>query len=439
MAFPGKSPLLRLAAATLLTGAAAGVGGMGLALLLHSIQHLAFGYSLDMVVGSETFLEGVSGAPPVRRVLVLTGCGVLAGVGWWALYRFGRPLVAIKQAVESPDRPMPVLETGVHVLLQIGTVALGSPLGRETAPREIGAVAAEKLSRWAGLTVEEMRTMIACGAGAGLAAVYNVPLAGAFFVLEVLLGTFRMSAVVPAILTSAIAARIAWIGLGNDMQYPVLPFAVNGSLLVWSVLAGPVFGIAAHGFSRLAKAMAANAPSDWRLMPSALAVFIGIGILAISFPQLLGNGKGPIQLSLADDLPIGLALILLVLRFLVTMAALRAGARGGLMTPGMSIGALLATVLGGLWTLMWPGEPLGAFALVGAGAFLASSMRMPITAIALVLEFTHVPQDVLFPVIFAVGGSCAADRMCELWFGRVGPEADQAARTDYTRASDAPS
>ena len=421
MTTPEGTPLLRLAVVTLLTGAAAGIGGMALALMLHLVQHLAYGYSLDAIIGGETFLQGVSHASPLRRVLVLTGCGLLAGAGWWALYRYGRPLVAIRNAVEEPGKPMPLPETSIHALLQIVTVGMGSPLGREVAPREIGAALAGWLSRRAALSSEEARTLIACGAGAGLAAVYNVPLAGALFVLEVLLGTLRLSAVLPAIVTSAMAARIAWVGLGDAVQYPVLPFAVNGSLLVWAMVMGPVFGIAAFGFTRLATAMTARSPRNLRLVPWALAVFIGIGLLATVFPQLLGNGKGPIQLSLADDLSLRLALALLSLRIAVTLAALRAGARGGMLTPGMTIGALLATVIAVPWTTMWPGEPLGAFALVGAAAFLASSMKMPLTAIALALEFTHVPQDVLFPVIFAVSGSSAANWLCERWLRQMHP------------------
>lgn len=329
---PKKTPLYRLAIATLLVGAGAGAGGMGLALLLHIVQHLAYGYSLDAWVGGETFLDGVTRATPLRRVLVLIGCGILAGGGWWALYRFGRPLVAIKDAVQAPRRLMPAPETGIHALLQIVTVALGSPLGREVAPREIGAAFAGWLSRRAGLSAEEARVLIACGAGAGLAAVYNVPLAGALFVLEVLLGTVSFAAVLPAIVTSAIAARIAWIGLGDAVQYPVATFSINGSLLVWSILAGPVFGVAAYAFTRMGTAAMARSPRDWRLIPSALVAFTGIGILAIDFPQLLGNGRGPIQLSLAADLSIQLALALLVLRLVATLAALRAGARGGMLT-----------------------------------------------------------------------------------------------------------
>jgi H+/Cl- antiporter ClcA len=413
---PQNTSLPRFAIATLLTGIMAGLGGMGLALLLHFVQHVAYGYSLGEVISAESFLKGVRAASPLRRVLILTLCGVLAGGGWWALYRYGRPLVSVKKAIQAPDQAVPLPETALHAALQMITVALGSPLGREGAPREIGSALAGWLSRRVGLAAEESRILIACGAGAGLAAVYNVPLAGAIFVLEVLLCTFSLSVALPALATSAIAALVAWIGLGDEVQYPVMPLAISGSLIVWSILAGPILGAAAYAFKRSSAMVTENSPRDWRLMPVNLAVFFVIGLLAIGFPQLLGNGKGPIQLSLANDLSVSLAAILLVLRLLVTLAALRAGAKGGLLTPGMTIGALLATILGGLWAFIWPGNPLGAFALIGAAAFLASSMRMPLTAIALILEFTRVGQDFLFPIIFAVSGSLAADRLCTMYF-----------------------
>jgi H+/Cl- antiporter ClcA len=137
-----RNPLAALAVVTLLTGIGAGFGGMLLALLLHGIQHLAYGYSVTHAISSESFLEGVTDASPERRVLVLMMCGLVAGFGWWLLYRFGRPLVSIRQAVKSDDPRMPVLSTTVHALLQIVTVALGSPLGREVAPREIGSALA---------------------------------------------------------------------------------------------------------------------------------------------------------------------------------------------------------------------------------------------------------------------------------------------------------
>ena len=227
----------------------------------------------------------------MRRFLVLSVCGAAAGIGWWAIRRFGSPLVSIDNAVNKAER-MPALTTALHDLLQVVTVGLGSPLGREVAPREIGALSASLLSRRARITAEDTRIMIACGAGAGLAAVYNVPLGGAVFALEVLLGTVRLTAVIPAMATSAIAAFVAWIGLGDETPYILPPLTMNRSLIMWSIVAGPFFGLAAHWFAGAVRNARARAPRDWRLALWCAVVFPLIGLIAIPFPQILGNGKG---------------------------------------------------------------------------------------------------------------------------------------------------
>ena len=409
---PTTGAVVRLTVAVVLTGVGAGVGGMVLALLLHAIQHVAYGYSLHELNGPESFLQGVSAASPLRRVGVLAVCGVVAGCGWSLLYRFARPLVSIETAIAAEDPRMPLWTTTAEALLQIVTVALGSPLGREVAPREIGAMFAGWVSRCAGLTLDESRVMVACGAGAGLAAVYNAPLGGAVFVLEVLLSTLQLQVVLPALATSAIAVVVAWSGLGNAALYTVSPSPPSATLIVWSSVMGPLFGTAAFWFKALAARARASARRNWQLPVLSLFNFTIIGLLAIKFPELLGNGRAPAQLGFASELSIGLALALLVLKVAITASSLRAGAGGGLLTPSLSNGALLAIVLGGLWSIVWPGPSLGTFAIVGAAAFLASSMSMPVTAIVLLVEFTGMDQNVLVPILLAVAGSVAAERLC---------------------------
>jgi H+/Cl- antiporter ClcA len=411
---PPETTWTTLAIVTVMVGVAAGLGGMTLGLLLRLVQHVAYGYSMHALIGRESFLQGVSASSPVRRFVVLSVCGVVAGAGWWAVYRFGSPLVSISKAVAAKGPRMPFLTTIAHDLLQIVTVGLGSPLGREVAPRELGAVLAMWLSSRAALTPESSRIMIACGAGAGLAAVYNVPLAGALFILEVLLGTFSLAALVPALATSVIAALVAWIGLGDQTLYALPPFAISPSLVVWSIVTGPLFGFTAYWFVRATRAARAQAPRDWRLPLWCVAAFPLIGLFSIPFPQLLGNGRSLTQVDFESDLGLVLAATLLVLRLTVTIGALRAGAEGGLLTPGLTIGALLATIVGGFWNLAGPVVPLGAFAVVGGAAFLASSMKMPLTAIALVIEFTRVGHDFLIPISFAVAGSISVYYLCSL-------------------------
>ena len=409
------SPLRKGVVVTLATaavGVASGLGGMALGLLLHLVQHVAFGYH-----EGQNFLTGVTEASPLRRLAALAICGVIAAAGRWAICRWGRPLVSITQAIDTQAigkdaPPMPWLETIAHDVVQIVTVALGSPLGREVAPRELGALLAGWVADRAALSAKMRRILIACGAGAGLAAVYNVPLGGALFTLEGLLVSFAPEALIPALATSGIAAVVAWVGLGNQTPYVLPAMTMSPTLLAWAVVAGPLLGVGAYGFTRLALMARKAAPSDARLFLWCLPVFAGIGLLAMRFPELLGNGKALVELGYAGETGLALAATLLVLRTLSTAGALRAGGQGGLLTPALATGAMLAIMLGGGWSLAWPGVPLGAFALVGSAAFLASSMRMPITAMVLVIEFTRIGHDFWFSIAMAVAGSVAASWVC---------------------------
>lgn len=395
---------LRFAVAVTLTGILAGLAGMCLALLLHAIQHVAFGYSLDAVIGHISFLEGVQAAAPLRRLLVLLAGGAVAGVGWWLVYRFGRPLVPIRKAVATLDVEMPAMATMGHALLQIITVALGSPLGREVAPREVGALIGGALGRSLGLSLEQVKILIACGAGAGLASVYNVPFAGALFVMEVLLVTFSVQVAIPALFTSAIAAYVAWIGLGDESQYVLPPLTIGVSLVAWAAICGPIFGICGLYYGHLAAWARKAAPrNSVRIIGWCIVAFGIVGLLSMAFPQLPGNGKGPIQLGLRGDLSLNLAISLLILKLFATTLSLRAGAEGGLLTPGMTIGALVAILLGTLWNMLgFSPIAIGAFALIGASAFLSVSMSMPLTAIALAFEFTGANHDFYIPILIAV-------------------------------------
>jgi H+/Cl- antiporter ClcA len=393
---------------------------MVLALLLRLVQHIAYGHGLHTIVGRVSFLQEVTEASDLRRFLALCSCGAVAGIGWWLLYRFGSPLVSIAQAVRRGDR-MAFWATLTHAVLQIVTVGLGSPLGREVAPRELGAALATKLCGRANLTPECARIMIACGAGAGLAAVYNVPLGGTLFTLEVLLGTFSLPASVAALGTCVIATLVACLGLGNGLQYSVPALAISPSIIVWSLLVGPVLGAAAYLFVRVTEAARARAPRDWRLAVWCLLVFPLIGLLAIPFPQLLGNGKGLAQAGFDNEVGLALAATLLLLRVVVLVASLRAGAEGGLLTPGLSIGALLGIVLGSFWNRAWTTGSLTDFAIIGGAAFLAASMKMPLTAIVLTVEFTRIGQEFLVPLSLAVAGSVSIFHLCRAYADQVMP------------------
>lgn len=399
--------------ATLVIGIGAGLSGTLLVYLLHFTQHIAYGYSLDSIISPERFLAGVTASSSQRRVIVLTLCGLIAGGGWWAIYRFGRPLISIPEAVKTDPSRMPRLSTILHALLQIITVAMGSPLGREVAPREVAAVFASWFSSKMGLTLNDARIMAACGAGAGLAAVYNVPFGGTLFTLEVLLQNFNGSVVLLAMISSTIAVAVSRLGLGDVSQYQIPSLAITTPLVLWSVVTAPIFGIAGYWFSRGASYMRRCVQHNWQVPFYSLLNFFMIGLFAIYFPAILGNGISAAQVEFSNAVGIELSAILLILRIVITLTSIRAGAHGGLLTPCVANGALLAVILGCIWRLAAPDINLSAFAIVGAAAFLAVAQKMPLTAIVLIFEFTRIDFSFMLPILCAVIGAVATSQLCE--------------------------
>lgn len=409
--------VVSFALACVLTGIIAGVGGLILSSLLHIIQHIAYGYSTDQILGHVSFLEGASHAPWWRRLLALCICALVAGLGWWYLWQRMQPLIGINKAAQEGAPAMPTGSTLWHILLQIITVGLGSPLGREVAPRELGALSAGHIARALGLSSADIALLISCGAGAGLAAVYNVPLAGALFSLEVLLGRFRWRMIIPALTTSALAAWIAALGIGNAPQYHLhMTGEASPLLMIWAAAVGPVLGLGAYTFSRLTEQARTSAPKDHRLLLFCLINFPLIGLMGIVAPSILGNGKPIVQSCIDGNLALPMLLMVLAFKLAAVWGSLKSGAHGGLLTPGLAMGAMIGTLAGMLWNSFLPVMPFEAFVLVAAPAFLGASMRMPLTALALGLELTRVEHSWLSPMVLATAGSLAAAHLCRQYW-----------------------
>ena len=133
-----------------------------------------------------------------------------------------------------------------------------------------------------------------------------------------------------------------------------------------------------------------------------LLIFMALALVSLPFAQLLGNGKGIVQLGALGHLSLGLMIVLLALKPLATAACLGSGSPGGLFTPTLTIGVLLAGVLGELWGHVWGGATLGSYAIIGGGAFLAASMQGPLSGVVLVLELTRNFDALMAPTLVAV-------------------------------------
>lgn len=395
----------RLWVFVLLTGAGGGLFGGLLMRLLRATQHLAFSYR------SGEFLAAVEHTSAAHRVLVLTAAGLFAGVVLYTLRRLtGRHGPALSEAIWCKAGDLPLVSTGVRAVLAIMLVGMGAAVGREAALKQTGALVGAKLSDWTKLTASQRHFLAACGAGAGLAAAYNVPFGGALFALEVLLGSLELPLVLIAFAASFVGTAVSWIFLPNKPTYTVSPTATSISLLIWALIAGPIAGLISVGYVRALGWATSDKPKGWRIIAFPLLAFAALGASAILFPQLLGNGKDVVQLTLLDQFVTPLLLALLILRPLATFMCLRSGIPGGLFTPTMTFGALLGAVLGHAWNIFWPGPTLGAQAMLGSVAVLAAAMQGPICAIVLLLELTHSGTALMVPILIVVAGATLTSR-----------------------------
>ncbi|HET9719031.1 MAG TPA: chloride channel protein [Solirubrobacteraceae bacterium] len=377
-------------------GVVAGVGGGLLMLLLRAVEHLSFGSH------GHTLLETVSAAPGWRHILVLVLAALIVVVGLRVLGRLPIGGTEVSESLWLSSGRLNFFPSIARGLLSIITVGMGVSLGREAAPQLVGAATGSWLATWAELPVWQRRLLVASGAGAGFAAVYNVPLGGTLLALEVFLGTVALPLVLPALLTSVVATAVAWTMLGSGPTYHVSAYGFHASQLVWAVVLGPVIGLAATGWTRVVNAANRFRPRGGHHPLFPLAVFAALGALSIPYPQLLGNGKDIVQITVAGEISLGLVAVLLVLKPLVTSACMSTGSPGGLFTPTLAVGVLLAGVAGGIWSHIWGGAPVGSYAVIGGGAFLAAAMQGPMAGAVLMLELTRHFDALMVPMLLAV-------------------------------------
>jgi chloride channel protein, CIC family len=240
-----------------------------------------------------------------------------------------------------------------------------------------------------------------------------VPLGGALFALEVMRGMLALRYVLPALFASLVATAVSWVALPDAPTYLIPAYPSSMSSVVGALLVGPIAGVASVGYVRAVTWADRNKPQGWRRLA---APFLGLGLLgvvSISFPQLLGNGKDVSQLAFTNQVAPVLLLMLFVLKPAATVLCVRSGAPGGLFTPSLTVGALLGGVLGHAWSWFWPGVPPGLFAVLGAAAVLAATTQGPISTVVLMMELTGRDRSFIVPLLLAVGAATLVARTIE--------------------------
>ena len=379
----------RLVLAACLLGLVSGLAGIFLHYLLELVEGLAFGRSEHQ---SGFLTDGVA---PSRIWLSLFLVGASSALVWYLLQRKGNILSIKGQMKEEPLRPrLHFWEQMLHSTWQIIAVGAGAPVGKEGAPREIGALLAGRLAKGFDLSMTDRIFLIACGAGAGLAAVYQVPLTSVFFIFETLGIAFSLKRFILAGVTTYIAAFVAGWVISDHALYKML--VTTWSLQVLWVMPILVLLLTplAYGFARLTKQATTHRIKDQRIFLTLPLAFLFLAVLAQKLPHLLGNGRMVAQ-EVINGIPWKTALLLFALKALVVLLTLWAGAYGGTLTPSFALGMAGAALL----TLAFGLEASSTILLIGAVCFLTVTLNAPFSATGLVIGFTGQGLEAL-PYLF---------------------------------------
>ena len=399
---PNIGRIPALIAAVAIVGIAIGAAAGLLTLMLYQVERFALGYI------ENAHESGPFNVPALRRLISVTVGASIAAVIWWLLRTRTTTVPSVKKAVGGAL--MPVWQTIVHVLLQIFIVGTGMSIGREVAPRELGAMFGQRFARWVRLGAKDTRMLVAITAAAGLAGVYNAPLAGTFFAVEILLADVTLETVTLAFACSALASWVASLVKGTHTFY--LIGKANGlftpDYMVFALIAGLMLGVAGALFRRGSQWAERNKPSGAGILWMMPLAGLLTGVVAIAVPQVMGNGRATAQLSFsskADLAVIPVLLLSFVAKAIVTLMTIRSGASGGVLQPGIALGASGGAILGILWMQVFHTNSIGMYALLGACALLAASQQAPLMAICLVMELADAPINLFVPIGLAVAVS----------------------------------
>ncbi|MBX5480592.1 MAG: chloride channel protein [Myxococcaceae bacterium] len=371
----------------LVVGAIGGISAALLVQLLRLVQAVAWqGHG-------ESFLAATSAATGLRRWMVPALAGVMVTAAALATRRplRGHGTASIIESIWIRSGRLALPWTLFRGVVSIIAVGLGAPLGREGALLQTGAATASSLGRWLDLPGDKIRLLVACGASAGIAAAYNVPIGGALFGLEVLLGSFALDLFGPIVVACVTATLVSRILVGDHPSYLIPAYQLSGPKeMTLALLLGPLVGIASAVYIRTINAFGLVLEQGSELRRTALPVvtMLAIGGAAIWFPELLGNGYDSVNGALLGKLPLTLLLVLPLMKMVATAGASGAGIPGGLFTPSLFFGALLGGAFGKLAQHFGAPVPPGAFALLAMAGTLAGTTHAAVSAVLIIFELT---------------------------------------------------
>jgi CIC family chloride channel protein len=301
-------------------------------------------------------------------------------------------------------------------------IGSGGSAGREGPIVQIGSALGSSLGQWLRLPANWTRTLVGCGAAAGISGTFNAPLGGCLFTMELLTGKFATGNFALVVISSVAGNLVAGAFLG---PYPA--FAVGNmpsftdvremffymGLGVLTALVGVAFkesiDLSEDLFEKKLRVPEWTKPVLGGLVVGLVGLY-SLDLLGVGYGRTVWRSTTSIDNALAGTIPLQVLLLLVPLKILATSTTIGSGGSGGIFAPSLFLGAMTGSIVGSVAVHFFPGAPMGCYALVGSAALFAGVARAPITSIVMVFELTR-NYALILPVMIAVVVSTGVVRL----------------------------
>jgi CIC family chloride channel protein len=379
------------------------LGGYGALLFRHFIrfmQYLFYHNAEDILLFAWDLPRFVVVSMPALGGLIV---GVIVYLG--AREAKGHGVPEVMEAVALRDGAIRKRVAFVKILASAVCIGSGGSVGREGPIVQIGSSIGSTVAQFFKVSRTQQKTLVGCGAAAGIAATFNAPIAGVLFSLEILLGDFGLTAFSPVVISSVMATTISRHYFGDFPAFIIPTYQVR---TLWEFLIYPFLGLAAGIVSVIFVTVLYKSEDlfdSTTRIPSYIKPAIGgliLGVFLLRWPQVFGVGYGAIDLALVDQMPVLLMLTLCGVKILATSVTIGSGGSGGVFAPSLFIGAMTGGVFGWGVGALLPGLTAnpGTYALVAMGALVAGTTHAPITAIMIIFELTS-DYKIILPLMLS--------------------------------------
>ena len=399
---------LQMIIIALFIGTLGGLGAVGIRALIREISYYGF-------EGDGTILQNIMDAPWYIKFLVPAVGGMIVGplIYYFAPEAKGTGVPEVMQSVLTKGghiRPRVAIFKSLVSTITIGT---GGSVGREGPIVQIGSSIGSSVAQFFRIPAKKMKTLVGCGAAAGIAAAFNAPIGGALFAVEIILMDYAIAQFSPIVIASVMATVISHAFEGDFPAIEVTgPFSLHS---VWEIGFYFVLGICSGLISYLFIKYVFGMQDYWDgkiKIPEYFKPALGglmIGAIALFFPQIMGVGYDSINMALNEEKMLYMGLghehinnflggeafwivcfILIFLKIFSTSLTLGSGGSGGIFAPSLFIGTMLGAFFGHFAHLAFPDITAGpgTYAIIAMGGLVSGTTRAPITAIITIFELT---------------------------------------------------